>query len=80
MLHVKVLTGVMDVFQVIQSIEEGYRLPAPIDCPLALHQLMLDCWQKERSDRPTFAQLLAYLDKLLQTPAALKVTSSTNAR
>uniref|UniRef100_A0A8C4QXZ6 receptor protein-tyrosine kinase n=1 Tax=Eptatretus burgeri TaxID=7764 RepID=A0A8C4QXZ6_EPTBU len=64
---------------VIQSIEEGYRLPAPIDCPLALHQLMLDCWQKERSDRPTFAQLLAYLDKLLQTPAALKVTSSTNA-
>ncbi|XP_078454881.1 ephrin type-A receptor 4-like isoform X1 [Lampetra planeri] len=56
---------------VIQSIEEGYRLPEPMDCPPALHQLMLDCWQKERTERPNFAQILAYLDKLLQNPASL---------
>ena len=31
---------------VIKAIEKGYRLPAPMDCPEAIHQLMLDCWQK----------------------------------
>uniref|UniRef100_UPI00358F62E8 ephrin type-A receptor 7-like n=1 Tax=Myxine glutinosa TaxID=7769 RepID=UPI00358F62E8 len=62
---------------VIQSIEEGYRLPAPMDCPVALHQLMLDCWQKDRAERPSFMQLLAYLDRLLQTPAALKAPPGT---
>ena len=30
---------------------QGYRLPAPMDCPEAIHQLMLDCWQKERAHR-----------------------------
>ncbi|CAM5139237.1 unnamed protein product [Natator depressus] len=37
---------------VINAIEQDYRLPPPAACPTALHQLMLDCWQKERSARP----------------------------
>ncbi|NXU23248.1 EPHA7 protein, partial [Thalassarche chlororhynchos] len=44
------------------SIEEGYRLPAPMDCPAGLHQLMLDCWQKERGERPKFEQIVGILD------------------
>ncbi|XP_062337845.1 ephrin type-B receptor 1-A-like [Osmerus eperlanus] len=32
---------------VINAIEQDYRLPPPMDCPSALHQLMLDCWQKD---------------------------------
>ncbi|CAL8254520.1 unnamed protein product [Gadus morhua 'NCC'] len=36
---------------VIKSVEEGYRLPAPMGCPGALHTLMLDCWQKDRNQR-----------------------------
>ncbi|XP_078454880.1 ephrin type-A receptor 4-like [Lampetra planeri] len=63
---------------VIQAIEEGYRLPAPMDCPPALHQLMLDCWQKERTERPNFAQIHAYLDKLLQNPVSLHATSQSS--
>jgi len=63
--------------QVIQAIDEGYRLPTPMDCPTALHHLMLDCWQKEYANRPSFAQLLAYLEKLLQTPSLLKATPGT---
>uniref|UniRef100_A0A673FLJ6 receptor protein-tyrosine kinase n=1 Tax=Sinocyclocheilus rhinocerous TaxID=307959 RepID=A0A673FLJ6_9TELE len=39
---------------VIKSVEEGYRLPAPMGCPGALHTLMLDCWQKDRNERPKF--------------------------
>lgn len=57
--------------QVILSIEEGYRLPAPMGCPVALHQLMLHCWQTERSHRPRFADVVSFLDKLIRNPGSL---------
>uniref|UniRef100_A0A8C8RII8 receptor protein-tyrosine kinase n=1 Tax=Pelusios castaneus TaxID=367368 RepID=A0A8C8RII8_9SAUR len=60
---------------VINAIEQDYRLPPPPACPTALHQLMLDCWQKERSARPRFAQLVSSLDKLIRNPASLKIIS-----
>uniref|UniRef100_A0A3B5LSG7 receptor protein-tyrosine kinase n=1 Tax=Xiphophorus couchianus TaxID=32473 RepID=A0A3B5LSG7_9TELE len=56
---------------VIKAIEEGYRLPAPMDCPVVLHQLMLDCWERERGDRPSFSQILNMLDKLIRNPGTL---------
>ncbi|XP_067122135.1 ephrin type-A receptor 4-A-like isoform X2 [Centruroides vittatus] len=57
---------------VIKSIEKGYRLPAPMDCPEAIHQLMLDCWQKDRSHRPMFATIVKTLDKLMRCPESLR--------
>uniref|UniRef100_A0A8C7HHB3 receptor protein-tyrosine kinase n=1 Tax=Oncorhynchus kisutch TaxID=8019 RepID=A0A8C7HHB3_ONCKI len=54
---------------VILSIEEGYRLPAPMGCPVVLHQLMLHCWQKERSQRPKFTDVVSFLDKLIRNPS-----------
>ncbi|XP_054857061.1 ephrin type-A receptor 8 isoform X2 [Eublepharis macularius] len=63
---------------VIQSVEEGYRLPAPMGCPTALHQLMLDCWQKDRNERPRFSQIVSVLDKLIRIPQNLKCTSTVN--
>ncbi|KAF3824104.1 hypothetical protein GH733_008389, partial [Mirounga leonina] len=65
---------------VIKAIEEGYRLPPPMDCPIALHQLMLDCWQKERSDRPKFGQIVNMLDKLIRNPNSLKRTGTESSR
>ncbi|XP_072556370.1 ephrin type-A receptor 6 isoform X2 [Paramormyrops kingsleyae] len=56
---------------VILSIEEGYRLPAPMGCPVALHQLMLHCWNKERSLRPKFTDVVSFLDKLIRNPSSL---------
>ncbi|XP_035484789.1 ephrin type-A receptor 6-like isoform X3 [Scophthalmus maximus] len=56
---------------VILSIEEGYRLPAPMGCPVTLHQLMLHCWQKESSQRPRFSDVLSFLDKLIINPSSL---------
>uniref|UniRef100_A0A6Q2XGJ9 Ephrin type-B receptor 3 n=1 Tax=Esox lucius TaxID=8010 RepID=A0A6Q2XGJ9_ESOLU len=65
---------------VINAVEQDYRLPPPMDCPTALHQLMLDCWVKERNLRPKFSQIVATLDKLIRNAASLKVvTSSTQA-
>ncbi|XP_030220469.1 ephrin type-A receptor 8 isoform X1 [Gadus morhua] len=57
---------------VIKSVEEGYRLPAPMGCPGALHTLMLDCWQKDRNQRPRFCQIVTVLDKLIRNPENLK--------
>uniref|UniRef100_A0AAV2LP11 receptor protein-tyrosine kinase n=1 Tax=Knipowitschia caucasica TaxID=637954 RepID=A0AAV2LP11_KNICA len=56
---------------VILSIEEGYRLPAPMGCPVTLHQLMLHCWQKEAGQRPNFTDVLSFLDKLIINPGSL---------
>ncbi|CDQ85246.1 unnamed protein product [Oncorhynchus mykiss] len=53
---------------VIKAIDEGYRLPPPMDCPVCLHQLMLDCWQRDRIHRPSFTQILNILDKLIRNP------------
>uniref|UniRef100_A0A8C7MRA5 Ephrin type-B receptor 3 n=1 Tax=Oncorhynchus kisutch TaxID=8019 RepID=A0A8C7MRA5_ONCKI len=65
---------------VINAVEQDYRLPPPMDCPTALHQLMLDCWVKERNLRPKFSQIVATLDKLIRNAASLKVvTSSTHS-
>ncbi|CAL8352090.1 unnamed protein product [Gadus morhua 'NCC'] len=53
---------------VINAIEQDYRLPPPMDCPSALHQLMLDCWQKDRNNRPKFSQIVNNLDKMIRNP------------
>uniref|UniRef100_A0A8C1VIT9 Ephrin type-A receptor 6 n=1 Tax=Cyprinus carpio TaxID=7962 RepID=A0A8C1VIT9_CYPCA len=59
---------------VINAIEQDYRLPPPPECPASLHQLMLDCWQKERSSRPRFCAIVSALDRLIRNPASLKIT------
>ncbi|TWW62768.1 Ephrin type-B receptor 2 [Takifugu flavidus] len=57
---------------VINAIEQDYRLPPPMDCPSTLHQLMLDCWQKDRNNRPKFSQIVNNLDKMIRNPNTLK--------
>ncbi|XP_067867257.1 ephrin type-A receptor 7 isoform X2 [Heterodontus francisci] len=57
---------------VIKAVEEGFRLSAPMNCPSRLHQLMLECWQKDRNDRPKFAQILSILNKMGRNPDSLK--------
>lgn len=65
--------------QVINAIEQDYRLPPPMDCPAALHQLMLDCWQKDRNSRPRFAEIVNTLDKMIRNPASLKTVATITA-
>ncbi|XP_014346867.1 ephrin type-B receptor 3 isoform X6 [Latimeria chalumnae] len=64
---------------VINAVEQDYRLPPPMDCPTALHQLMLDCWVKDRNLRPKFAQIVNTLDKLIRNAASLKVISNVHS-
>uniref|UniRef100_A0A8C1YUD9 Ephrin type-B receptor 3 n=1 Tax=Cyprinus carpio TaxID=7962 RepID=A0A8C1YUD9_CYPCA len=64
---------------VMNAVEQDYRLPPPMDCPAVLHQLMLECWVKERNMRPRFGQIVSTLDKLLRNAASLKVLTSTHS-
>ena len=41
--------------------EEGYVMPEPKGCPPHFYDLMLDCWEEEPEDRPTFSDVLAKL-------------------
>ncbi|GMR36686.1 hypothetical protein PMAYCL1PPCAC_06881 [Pristionchus mayeri] len=63
--------------KVISEIMAGYRLPAPMETPLALHRIMLRCWQLERHDRPTFAQLQSTLERLSAQPELVYLNESS---
>jgi serine/threonine protein kinase len=43
----------------------GYRMEKPENCSSELYEIMMNCWQVEVSDRPTFAELHTSLDILL---------------
>ncbi|XP_058029606.1 tyrosine-protein kinase FRK [Ahaetulla prasina] len=44
-------------FQVLQKLDQGYRIPQPANCPLELYNTMLQCWNAEPKERPTFETL-----------------------
>lgn len=67
-------------FQVMKAINEAFRLPAPMDCPSAVYQLMLQCWQQDRSKRPRFGDIVSLLDKLLKSPDSLKAIADFDPR
>lgn len=62
---------------VIKAIEKGYRLPAPSETPEAIHQLMLDTWQKDKGHRPTFSAIVKTLDRLICSPETLTKLAAT---
>ncbi|XP_052547992.1 ephrin type-A receptor 2 isoform X1 [Tympanuchus pallidicinctus] len=66
--------------EVMKAINEGFRLPAPLDCPSAVYQLMMQCWQQERARRPKFADIVSILDKLVRAPDSLKALADFDPR
>ncbi|XP_076339966.1 tyrosine-protein kinase RYK-like isoform X2 [Tachypleus tridentatus] len=51
----------IDPFEMAASLRDGYRLSQPINCPDKLYRLMAFCWTAMPEERPTFNQLLSYL-------------------
>ncbi|NXA43966.1 EPHA2 protein, partial [Eudromia elegans] len=70
----------MSNHEVMKAISEGFRLPAPLACPSAIYQLMLQCWLQERGRRPRFADVLGVLDKLIRAPDALAALADFDPR
>uniref|UniRef100_A0A672N940 receptor protein-tyrosine kinase n=1 Tax=Sinocyclocheilus grahami TaxID=75366 RepID=A0A672N940_SINGR len=70
----------MSNHEVMKSINEGFRLPAPMGCPSAVNQLMLQCWMQDRSKRPRFVDIVNLLEKLLRNPESLSAIASIDPR
>ncbi|CRL00793.1 CLUMA_CG014045, isoform A [Clunio marinus] len=61
--------------QILRKIDrEGERLHHPESCPPDVYQLMLQCWDKTPSERPTFAAIKEFL--ICQAPQLVKATST----
>uniref|UniRef100_A0A8C7CIZ9 receptor protein-tyrosine kinase n=1 Tax=Oncorhynchus kisutch TaxID=8019 RepID=A0A8C7CIZ9_ONCKI len=70
----------MSNHEVMKAINEAFRLPAPMDCPSTVYQLMLQCWLQDRSKRPRFPDIVNILDKLLRSPESLKTIAYFDPR
>uniref|UniRef100_A0A8C9X0S9 receptor protein-tyrosine kinase n=1 Tax=Sander lucioperca TaxID=283035 RepID=A0A8C9X0S9_SANLU len=70
----------MSNHEVMKAINEAFRLPAPMDCPSTVYQLMLQCWLQDRSKRPRFGDIVNLLDKLLRSPDSLKTIADFDPR
>ncbi|XP_010977485.1 tyrosine-protein kinase FRK [Camelus dromedarius] len=53
--------------QVIQMLGQNYRLPQPPKCPLQFYKIMLECWNAEPRERPTFETLCWKLEDYFET-------------
>ncbi|TKC50410.1 hypothetical protein EI555_014324 [Monodon monoceros] len=65
---------------VMKSIEDGYRLPPPVDCPARLYELMKNCWAHDCAHRPPFHQLKAQLEHLHANPHSLRTIANFDPR
>jgi hypothetical protein len=48
--------------KVVELLQNGYRHPKPPACPDALYEIMLQCWNSDYQQRPTFEYLHQTLD------------------
>ncbi|XP_056418982.1 tyrosine-protein kinase Blk isoform X2 [Hyla sarda] len=48
--------------EVIQLLDEGYRMPCPENCTAELYEIMMKCWREKSEDRPTFEYLQSVLE------------------
>ncbi|KAH8417306.1 hypothetical protein KR222_008693, partial [Zaprionus bogoriensis] len=52
---------------VMRKVRDGYRLEKPEHCRRELYNIMYYCWSQDANERPTFAEIIKMLDKLLHT-------------
>ena len=48
--------------EVLEKVEQGYRMPQPPGCPDPLYQIMMDCWKEDPEERPTFEYLKYHME------------------
>ncbi|XP_078374480.1 ephrin type-B receptor 1-B-like [Oculina patagonica] len=65
-------------YDVIKRVKSGYRLPPPQGCPNVVYCLMMECWDKDKSKRPTFSEIVSRFDELIRSPELLKDTLSAS--
>ncbi|KAM7180796.1 ephrin type-A receptor 1 isoform 1-T1 [Macrochelys suwanniensis] len=72
--------GDMTNQEVMKSIEDGYRLPPPVDCPSILYELMKGCWSHDRMRRPRFQEIQGQLEHFISSPHLLRSVADFDPR
>ncbi|KAM4043239.1 tyrosine-protein kinase FRK isoform 2-T2 [Anomaloglossus baeobatrachus] len=56
--------------QAVEKLEQGYRMPKPFNCPQDLYNIMLECWNANPENRPTFETLQWRLEDYFETESS----------
>ncbi|KAM3931624.1 tyrosine-protein kinase FRK [Leptodactylus fuscus] len=56
--------------QALEKLKQGYRIPKPFNCPQDLYNIMLDCWNADPENRPTFETLQWRLEDYFDTESS----------
>ena len=54
----------VELSQVYEMLETGYRMPNPEGCPDAIYGLMQRCWMSKPEDRPSFMEVSQQLNSM----------------
>ncbi|KAG8582521.1 hypothetical protein GDO81_008085 [Engystomops pustulosus] len=65
--------------QALEKLEQGYRMPKPYSCPQDLYNIMMDCWNANSEDRPTFETLQWRLEDYFDTESSSYLDANTFA-
>ncbi|XP_043933126.1 tyrosine-protein kinase CSK [Protopterus annectens] len=49
---------------VVPRVEKGYKMESPDGCPAPVYEVMKRCWHLDPNQRPSFKQLLEYLQQI----------------
>ena len=58
----------MNNAQVIEEIQNGYRMPCPENCPEQLYDVMRECWTGDPDFRPSFETMVWKLENFFMDP------------
>ncbi|XP_078584652.1 tyrosine-protein kinase receptor Tie-1-like [Branchiostoma floridae x Branchiostoma japonicum] len=53
--------------EVMDGVQQGYRMEKPPHCDEKLYSLMLSCWDADPARRPEFRKIQRTLDSLMET-------------
>ncbi len=53
--------------EVLEKVQQGYRMPKPSGCPNKLYDIMLQCWKEKPEDRSTFEALQFQMEDFFAT-------------
>lgn len=65
--------------EVMEKVRHGKLLPKPVDCPNKIYSIMTDCWEKEDMHRPSFTEILGYLNVCRPSTSSVDVQSMTSS-
>ncbi|XP_066474655.1 angiopoietin-1 receptor [Tiliqua scincoides] len=56
----------MTCAELYEKLPQGYRLEKPLNCDDEVYDLMRQCWRERPYERPSFAQILVSLNRMLE--------------